>query len=58
MINTAPACPIASLAKPMSKGNMVPPKRPIIIRPLTSFCFSGIEVNACAKQIENMLELP
>ena len=58
MTMTAPACPIASLMKPMSKGNMVPPKSPMIIRPLTSFCFSGIEVSAWAKQIEKILELP
>ena len=58
MTMTAPAWPMASLAKPMSNGKMVPPKRPMIIRPLTSFCFCGMAVRACAKQMEKMFELP
>ena len=40
---TAPACPMASLQKPMTSGKMVPPKSPIIISPETSFCLSGTE---------------
>ena len=55
MTMTAPACPMASLAKPISNGKTVPPKSPIIIRPDTSFCFWGMEVSAWAKQMEKML---
>ena len=58
MTITAPACPMASLANPMSNGKIVPPKRPMIISPYTSFCFSGIEVSAWAKQMEKIFELP
>ena len=57
-MSTAPACPILSLAKPISKGKMVPPKSPIIISPLTSFCFSGTLSKARASTIEKMLLLP
>ncbi len=56
--STAPACPIASLMKPISSGKMVPPNSPIIIRPLTSFCFSGIDSKAVAKHMEKTFELP
>ena len=56
--STAPACPMASLAKPMKSGKIVPPKRPIIIKPDTSFCFSGIDSRAVAKHMEKTLELP
>ena len=58
MTNTAPACPMASLAKPMKSGKMVPPKSPIIISPLTSFCLLGIDSRAVAKHMENTFELP
>ena len=56
--STAPICPMASLAKPMRSGKMVPPKRPMIMSPLTSFCFSGMAVRACAKHMEKTLLLP
>ena len=55
---TAPAALAASLAKPINKGKTVPPKRPMIISPLTSFFFSGAESMACENTIENTLELP
>ena len=58
MTMTAPACPIASLAKPIRSGKMVPPNNPMIIRPETSFCFCGIAVSACAKQMEKMFGKP
>ena len=58
MTATAPACPIASLMKPITSGKMVPPKRPIIISPETSFCLSGTESSASENAIEKMLELP
>lgn len=41
MTATAPFCPTASLATPISNGKMVPPNRPMIIRPEISFFFSG-----------------
>ena len=54
---TAPICPMASLAKPITSGKIVPPNRPIIIRPDISFCWLCL-VNACEKQIGNTFELP
>ncbi len=50
MTATAPAWPTASLATPMISGKTVPPKSPIIISPDTSFCFSGTDSKACAKE--------
>ena len=58
MTSTAPACPLLSLASPMSSGKIVPPKSPIIMSPLTSFCFSGTLSKARASTIEKMLLLP
>ena len=58
MTATAPACPMASLANPIISGKIVPPNKPIIIKPDTSFCFCGMAVSACAKQIEKIFELP
>ena len=55
---TAPAWPMASLAKPMNNGNTVPPNRPIIIRPEISFCLLWSESKAWLNTNENMLELP
>ena len=49
---------MASLAKPMSRGNTVPPKRPITISPLTSFFLSGMASRACENTMEKTLELP
>lgn len=50
--------PIASLATPIASGNIVPPNKPIIISPLTSFFFCGIASNACEKIIGKIFELP
>lgn len=56
---TAPSwLPTKSLAKPIAKGKIVPPNKPIIIRPEISFFFSGMLLSACAKIIEKTLELP
>lgn len=53
-----PAALAASLANPMKRGKTVPPKSPMIIRPDTSFFFSGAESIACEKTMEKTLELP
>ena len=58
MTATAPLCPMASLATPISSGKTVPPKSPIIISPETSFFLSGTAVSACAKMMGNTLEFP
>jgi len=58
MTITAPICPIASLAKPITSGKMVPPNSPIIIRPDISFCWLFFVSNACEKQMGNTFELP
>ena len=55
---TAPIWPTLSLANPISIGNMVPPNKPIIIRPETSFLFSGSAKSAWENIIENTLEFP
>lgn len=43
MTATAPDCPNVSAAKPIAKGNTVPPNRPIIISPDTSFFHSEMK---------------
>ena len=58
MTATAPACPIASLQNPMISGKMVPPNRPMIISPDTSFCLSGTDSRTSENAIEKMFELP
>lgn len=58
-MNKAPVCDwTASEANPMSKGNIVPPKSPIIINPDTSFCCCGLDSNACENRMENTFEFP
>ena len=42
----------------MARGNTVPPKRPIIISPDTSFFSLGEVLRACANTTENTFELP
>ena len=42
----------------MANGKMVPPKRPMIIRPDTSFFSLGDDMRACEKITEKTLELP
>ena len=59
MTMTEPVCvAIASEAKPMQSGNKVPPNKPMIIKPETSFLLSGTVFKACAKIMENTLEFP
>ncbi len=58
MTMTAPACPTASLAKPINNGNTVPPKSPMIIKPDTSFCLSGTDNRASENAMEKILEFP
>ena len=55
---TAPAWPMASAAKPIARGKTVPPKRPMIIRPDTSFFSDGDDMSAWENITENTLELP
>ena len=55
----APSCEaIASDRKPIKSGKIVPPNKPMIIRPDISFLRCGIDWMACEKIMENTLELP
>ena len=59
MIATAPICDcIQSDTIPMKSGKIVPPNKPMIIRPDTSFLRFGRWSRAREKSMEKMFELP
>ena len=56
---TEPVCERkASLAQPINIGKTVPPIRPIIIKPETSFFLAGILSKAWEKIIGKIFEFP
>ena len=59
MTATAPTCDyIQSDTIPMKSGKIVPPNKPMIIKPDTSFLRLGKCNNARVNSMEKMFELP